>query len=49
MIRYFPHRLPQKLIYEFQKQDNLKLEDYLAANNYLKVFNTGNLKYHLYQ
>lgn len=49
MIRYFPHRLPKKTISGFEKQDILNLEDYLAANNYFKIFNTGNLKYHLYR
>lgn len=49
MVRYFPHRLPKNVLSDFEKQDILNLEDYLAANNYIKIFNTGNLKYHLYQ
>lgn len=49
MVRYFPHRLPKNVLFDFEKQDILNLEDYLAANNYIKIFNTGNLKYHLYQ
>lgn len=49
MVRYFPHRLPKNILSDFQKQDKLNLEDYLAANSYIKIFNTGNLKYHLYQ
>lgn len=49
LIRYFPHRLPKNIMCDFEKQDILKLEDYLAANNYIRIFNTGNLKYHLYQ
>lgn len=47
--RYFPHRLPKIIISDFEKQDILNLEDYLASNSYIKIFNTGNLKYHLYQ
>jgi hypothetical protein len=49
LIRYFPHRLPKKVLSDFENQDILNLEDYLAANNYIRIFNTGNLKYHLYQ
>lgn len=49
LIRYFPHRLPKNLLSDFEKQDVLNLEDYLAENSYIKIFNTGNLKYHLYQ
>lgn len=49
LIRYFPHRLPKTVLSDFENQDILNLEDYLAANNYVKIFNTGNLKYHLYQ
>jgi hypothetical protein len=49
LIRYFPHRLPKNVLSDFENQDILNLEDYLAANNYVKLFNTGNLKYHLYQ
>lgn len=46
--RYFPHRLPKYVLSDFENQAILNLEDYLAANNYIKIFNTGNLKYHLY-
>lgn len=49
LIRYFPHRLPKKVLADFENQAILNLEDYLAANNFIKIFNTGNLKYHLYQ
>lgn len=49
LMRYFPHRLPKTLLSNFENQNILNLEDYLAANNYIKIFNTGNLKYHLYQ
>ncbi len=49
MVRYFPHRLPKNVISDFEKQDILNLEDYLAANSFIKIFNTGNLKYNLYQ
>lgn len=48
LIRYFPHRLPKNVLCDFEKQDILNLEDYLAANSYIKIFNTGNFKYHLY-
>lgn len=47
-IRYFPHRLPKKVLSAFDDQKELNLDDYLAENGFLKAFNTGNLKYHLY-
>ncbi len=46
--RYFPHRLPKTILSSFELQKELNLEDYLANNGFKKVFNTGNLKYHLY-
>lgn len=46
--RYFPHRLPKAILSSFELQKELNLEDYLAKNGFSKVFNTGNLKYHLY-
>lgn len=39
MIRYFPHRLPE--------QEN-KMGSKVTDSDYIKVFNTGNLKYILY-
>ncbi len=46
--RYFPHRLPKTILSSFELQKELNLEEYLAKNGFKKVFNTGNLKYHLY-
>lgn len=46
--RYFPHRLPKEILNRFEAQNLLNLDDFLASNGYLKLFNTGNLKYHLY-
>jgi len=48
MIRYYAHRLPKKILTAFDEQNVLNLDDFLAQNNFVKVFNTGNLKYHLY-
>ena len=46
MIRYYPHRLPQNLIEEFNKQKNEKsIENFLKENGYVKVYNSGNLKF----
>ena len=47
-LRYFPHRLPKKVLSAFDEQKELNLDDYLAEQGYAKAFNTGNLKYHLY-
>lgn len=47
-IRYFPHRLPKTILLAYKAQNSLNLDDFLAQNNYIRVFNTGNLKYHLY-
>lgn len=47
-LRYFSHRLPKNIQLTFKAQNELNLEDFLLRNNYVKVFNTGNLKYHLY-
>ena len=47
-IRYFPHRLPKNILSAFAEQKELNLDEYLAKNGFVKVFNTGNLKYHLY-
>ena len=46
--RYFPHRLPKNILTSFENQDLLSLEDYLVKNQHIKIFNTGNLKYHLF-
>lgn len=48
LIRYFQHRLPKDLMLAFETQKGLALDDFLVLNGYDKVFNTGNLKYHLY-
>ena len=48
LVRYLPHRLPKKILIDFKGQNSLNLDDFLTANGYVKVFNTGNLKYHLY-
>jgi hypothetical protein len=47
--RYFPHRLPKELLQAFEAQKMLNLEDFLIQQNYFVIFNTGNLKYHLYR
>ena len=43
-LRYFPHRLPKRLLSSLDAQKELNLDDH----GFAKVFNTGNLKYHLY-
>ncbi|MNK11527.1 hypothetical protein D3C87_295690 [compost metagenome] len=48
MNRYQSHRLPKKILTAFDEQKILNLDDFLTQNGFLKVFNTGNLKYHLY-
>lgn len=48
LVRYFPHRLPAKIVLDFEAQKDLNLDDFLAFNGYIKLFNTGNLKYYLY-
>lgn len=47
-IRYAPHRLPKATQIAFNEQKILNLDDFLLALAYKKVFNTGNLKYHLF-
>ncbi len=49
LIRYFPHRLPKALLADFEQQNDLNLENFLTLNGYVKIFNTGNLKYLLYR
>jgi len=46
--RYTTNRLPKKLLAAFDEQNVLNLDDFLTQHGYVKVFNTGNLKYHLY-
>jgi hypothetical protein len=48
MCRYYPHRLPKKILTNFEAQNVLNLDEFLAQNGFVKTFNTGNLKYHLY-
>lgn len=48
LVRYFPHRLPKKIAADFEAQRELSWDDFLALNGYVKLFNTGNLKYYLY-
>ncbi|MDQ8051815.1 MAG: hypothetical protein REI78_02260 [Pedobacter sp.] len=49
MIRYFPHRLPQEILMAHSAKNDLNLDDFLLRKGFAKIFNTGNLKYHLYQ
>lgn len=46
--RFFPHRLPKAITETFEHQQIINFEDYLANQGFVKAFNTGNLKYHLY-
>ncbi len=48
LIRYFEHRLPRETLATFDPKNQLDLDDFLAGNGFVKLFNTGNLKYHLY-
>ncbi|WP_461787654.1 hypothetical protein [Pedobacter sp.] len=48
MTRYYTHRLPKKILTNFEAQNVLNLDEFLAQNGFVKTFNTGNLKYHLY-
>ena len=48
LTRCAPHRLPKNLLMDFKMQNVLHLDDFLLGNGYIKLFNTGNLKYHLY-
>ena len=46
MTRYYPHRLPQKLINEFHMQNKYtNVDDFLKDNGFVKIYNAGNLKY----
>ena len=48
LVRYFPHRLPKAILAAYKAQNVLNLDNFLALHHFDKVFNTGNLKYHLY-
>lgn len=48
LIRYRGHRLPKKITEAFAQQNELSLLAFLKVNNFVTVFNTGNLKYHFY-
>ena len=48
LLRFAPHRLPKNLLLAYKNQNVLNLDEFLLENGYVKVFNTGNLKYHLY-
>ena len=46
MIRYYPHRLPQQLTDEFDRQKRYtKMDDFLKDGGYVKIYNAGNLKF----
>ena len=44
MMRYYPHRLPHNIANQIQK-DNLDVDDFLKDKGFVKVYNSGNLKY----
>ena len=48
LIRCTPQHLPKSLIEAFNNQDVLGFDDFLLEKSYKKVYNTGNLKFHLY-
>lgn len=48
LTRYFPHRLPKEIVLSYQSQNALNLDDFLLTKDFVKIFNTGNLKYYLY-
>jgi len=43
--RYFPHRLPDKIITATAQLTEAERTIYLNSLHYISVFNTGNLKY----
>ena len=46
MIRYYPHRLPQKIVDNFNMQcKHGNIDDFLKEMGYVKIYNAGNLKY----
>lgn len=48
MTRHYAHRLPKKIMTAFEAQNVLNLDSFLTSIDWIKVFNTGNLKYHFY-
>lgn len=46
--RYFPHRLPKAIVNAFAQQNLLDFDNFLAHHDFSKIFNTGNIKYHLH-
>jgi hypothetical protein len=46
--RYAIHRIPAGLKIDFSEQKELNLPSFLSKNGFTKAFNTGNLKFHLY-
>ncbi|RZJ79860.1 MAG: hypothetical protein EOO47_09455 [Flavobacterium sp.] len=46
--RYLPNKLPTTATVAFESQNSLTLDEFLKANGYFQVFNTGNLKYFYY-
>ena len=46
MIRYYPHRLPSKLMNKFHRQDKYdNIDDFLKDKGYIKIYNAGSMKY----
>ena len=46
MIRYYPHRLPPQLTDEFRQQNRyVNMDDFLKDKGYVRIYNSGNLKY----
>jgi len=48
MTRHYAHRLPKKIMAAYEAQNVLNLDSFLASVDLVKIFNTGNLKYHFY-
>lgn len=48
MQRQYEHRLPKKISSAFAEQNVLNLDDFMSQQGFVKIFNTGNLKYLLY-
>ncbi len=46
--RYFPHRLPKALLNEFNAQKKINFDEFFDQKGFVKLFNTGNLKFHLH-
>lgn len=45
LIRYFPHRLPEELKAAFSSLSPSETAAYLLSMNYIRIYNTGNLKH----